>query len=145
MARQPSSAFYSHPAQHRNRGGTVDPQQQNTARAIVNIFETGRIQGNYSAVAVLGGDKGHLLYGRSQAALGFGTPFQLVATYCNQPNAMFAAQLKPSLPRFQRKDVSLDSDTAVKQLLQQAGADPVMRNVQDEFFNSLFFTPACTT
>lgn len=122
----------------------MDSQQQNTARAIVNIFETGRIQGNYSAVAVLAGDTGHLSYGRSQAALGSGTLFQLVDTYCNQPNAMFAAQLKPSLSRFQRKDVTLDSDAAVKQLLKQAGSDPVMRNVQDEFFNSLFFTPACT-
>ena len=43
--------------------------QQNTARAIVNVFETGRISGNYAAVAVLKGDSGHLSYGRSQAAL----------------------------------------------------------------------------
>jgi chitosanase len=122
----------------------VDPRQQDTARAIVNIFETGRIQGNYAAVGVLPGDTGHLSYGRSQAALGSGTLFQLLNTYCNQPNAAFAAQLKPALPRFQSRDVSLDFDTAVKQLLKQAGSDPVMRNVQDEFFNSLFFIPACT-
>ena len=118
--------------------------QQDTARAIVNIFETGRIQGDYSAVAVLQGDSGHLSYGRSQAALGSGTLFELLDSYCCQPNAQFAPQLLPALPRFQQKDVSLDSDITIKQVLKKAGQDPVMRNVQDQFFNRRYLAPACS-
>jgi len=118
--------------------------QQATARAIVNIFETGRILGDYSAVAVLKGDSGHLSYGRSQAALGSGTLFELLDSYCRQPNAKFAPQLLPALPRFQQKDVTLDSDIAIKQVLKEAGQDPVMRTVQDQFFNRRYLAPACS-
>jgi chitosanase len=51
----------------------VNDLQQKTVRAIVNVFETGHLEGNYSAIAVLKGDRGHLSYGRSQATLGSGS------------------------------------------------------------------------
>lgn len=118
--------------------------QQDTARAIVNIFETGRILGDYSAIAVAKGDSGHLSYGRSQAALGSGILYTLLQTYCEQSSAQFATQLMPYLPRLQRKDFSLDNDVQLKMLLKQAGKDdPVMRATQDEFFNRHYFSPAC--
>ena len=119
--------------------------QQETARAIVNVFETGRVRGNYSGIAVIKGDKGHLSYGRSQAALGSGTLFELLDLYCRQQDARFAAALAPLLPRFRQRDITLDTDTRVRQLLKDAGAqDPVMRATQDQFFNRNFFAPACT-
>ena len=40
--------------------------QKATSAAIVNIFETGRVRGDYGAIAVLKGDSGHLSYGRSK-------------------------------------------------------------------------------
>jgi chitosanase len=43
--------------------------QKKTAKAIVNIFETGRPLGDYSKVTLLQGDTGHLTYGRSQTTL----------------------------------------------------------------------------
>ena len=119
--------------------------QQSTARAIVNVFETGRILGNYAAVAVLKGDSGHLSYGRSQAALGSGVLFQLLDGYCRKQSAKYAAQLQPYLPRVKNKDFSLDADDALKALLKLSGTDdPVMRLTQDQFFDSGYLAPACS-
>ena len=118
--------------------------QQETARAIVNVFETGRVRGDYSGLAVIKGDGGHLSYGRSQAALGSGSLFDLLDGYCRQPTAQFATQLTPYLPRFQQKDVTLDTDVTVRQLLKDAATDPVMRATQDQFFNRRYFAPACS-
>ena len=121
--------------------------QQKTARAIVNVFETGRISGDYSAIAVLKGDSGHLSYGRSQATLGSGSLFRLLDMYCQNPDAdaRLNAQIQGFLPTVRRKDVSLDTDKSFKQLLRDAGEqDPVMRATQDQFFNNGYFAPACT-
>jgi chitosanase len=118
--------------------------QKATCAAIVNIFETGRVRGDYGAIAVLKGDSGHLSYGRSQTTLGSGSLCKLLTQYCQLPNAQFAADLKPFLPRFDRKDFSLDTDTTVCQLLQRAGReDPAMWATQDQFFGENYLDPAC--
>lgn len=120
----------------------MDTTQKSTIQAIVNVFETGRVQGNYSCIAVLKGDSGHLSYGRSQTTLGSGNLAKLLERYCIQPNAQFGAQLQPFLPRFRGKDFTLDTDTPVKDLLKRAGADPVMRATQDQFFSEGYLLPA---
>jgi len=74
----------------------MDDLQKATAQAIVNIFETGSILGNYGAVTVIKGDSGHLTYGRSQTTLGSGNLYKLLLSYCRQSNALFAAQLRNS-------------------------------------------------
>jgi chitosanase len=119
-------------------------QQKEACRAVVNVFETGRIRGDYSAITVIKGDKGHLSYGRSQVSLGSGNLFNLLDLYCGQPGARFAADLQPQLHRFKDIDVTLDTDDKVKALLVQAGEkDPVMRAAQDQYFNQAFLGPAC--
>lgn len=117
--------------------------QKETIAAIVNVFETGRVRGDYSAVTVLKGDSGHLTYGRSQATLGSGNLYKLLDLYCQQSNAPFAQPLKFYLPRFQRRDLTLDNDAQVRGLLEQAGReDAAMRVTQDQFFNASYFAPA---
>lgn len=117
--------------------------QQATIAAIVNVFETGRLGGDYGAVAVLKGDKGHLSYGRSQVTLGSGNLFKLVDEYCQEPGATFANELRPHLPRFQQRDVTVDTDSVIRALLARAGReDPVMRATQDRFFATNFLSPA---
>ncbi len=116
--------------------------QKATIQAIVNIFETGKVSGNYSAVTVIPGDSGHLSYGRSQVSLGSGNLYLLLQKYCARDNAEFGARLSPYLPRFEAKDVTLDTDQDVRSLLKSAGADPVMRAVQDSYFDENYFTPA---
>jgi len=120
----------------------MDDLQRLTAQAIVNVFESGRIRGNYGAVTVLKGDSGHLTYGRSQTTLGSGNLYKLLLSYCQRSTSSVAQQLAPSLPRFQHKDLSLDTDAAVKALLKQAGDDPEMHAAQDQFFNENYFAPA---
>ena len=52
--------------------------QKKTAKAIVNIFETSRVLGNYAQVTLMLGDSGHLIYGRSQTTLGSGNLHLLI-------------------------------------------------------------------
>jgi chitosanase len=115
--------------------------QKKTAAAIVNIFETGRALGDYGAVTVLPGDTGHLSYGRSQVTLGSGNLYRMIQLYCNTPGAAFAG-LSSFLRRMQQRDFTLDTDMALRALLGQAGQDPVMRTVEDQFFDANYWTPA---
>jgi len=115
--------------------------QKKTAAAIVNVFETGRVLGDYGAVSVLPGDTGHLSYGRSQVTLGSGSLYRMIQVYCNTPGAAFP-QLSSYLPRMRQRDFTLDTDMTLRALLKQAGQDPVMRTVQDQFFDANYWSPA---
>jgi chitosanase len=118
--------------------------QKRTAQAIVNIFETGSAVGDYGNVTVVAGDSGHLTYGRSQTTLASGNLFLLLKAYVEAPNAEFADGIRPFLPRVQARDLSLDNDRGLRSLLRQAGSDPVMREVQDAFFDRVYWAPAQT-
>lgn len=117
--------------------------QKKTAQAIVNIFETGKVLGDYGAVTVIPGDNGHLTYGRSQVTLSGGGLHNLLAEYCARADAQMATQFQPLLPRFFAKDLTLDTDASVKALLRDAGKDPVMQVVQDGFFDKGYWIPSC--
>jgi chitosanase len=116
--------------------------QARTAKAIVNIFETGRLLGNYASVVVAPKDPGHLTYGRSQTTLASGNLYTLIASYCGSPGAVFANQLRPYLGRLQARDLSLDNDVNLRSILKQAGNDPTMHQVQDRFFDTGYWAPA---
>lgn len=119
--------------------------QKEACRAIVNVFETGKVRGDYGAVTVIKGDKGHLSYGRSQVSLGSGHLYDLIDQYCQEPSALFTGDLKPYLQRLKDKDVTLDGDDGLKTLLRRTGReDIVMRTTQDQFFNQNFLAPALT-
>jgi chitosanase len=118
--------------------------QKATAQAIVNIFETGRVLGDYGNVTLLKGDSGHLTYGRSQTTIATGNLFLLVNAYVAAPEAHYAGRLKPFLSRLQSIDLSLDHDEEFKNLLRQAGGDLVMHEVQDAFFDRIYWNPAMT-
>ena len=120
--------------------------QKRTAKAIVNIFETGRVNGDYGAVTLLKGDSGHLTYGRSQTTLGSGNLFLLIKAYCELPEARFAAELRPFLPALAERDFRLDEDLKLREYLREAGRhDPAMRLEQDRFFDANYFNPAIKT
>ena len=116
--------------------------QKRTAWAIVNVFETGTLAGRYGAIARTDGDPGRLSYGRSQASLASGGLYQL------------AGQLLPVARRgVQRGALSVPRPAETLRLvpgwrnglcgaLEDAGADPVMHRVQDQFFEADYFDPA---
>jgi chitosanase len=116
--------------------------QKKTAQAIVNIFETGSAQGKYGNVTLLPGDTGHLTYGRSQTTLASGNLYLLIKAYCAAAGAQFAGALQPYLQPLSARNTSLDMNTAFRALLSQAGDDPVMHGVQDQFFDRAYWTPS---
>jgi len=120
----------------------VDPLQEKIAKSIVNIFETGRLLGNYASVVVAPNDSGHLTYGRSQTTLASGNLYVLISGYCAAPGAALKDQLEPYLTRLQACDLTLDNDVDLKRFLEQAGADPTMRQTQDGFFDRAYWQPA---
>lgn len=116
--------------------------QKRTAQAIVNVFETSQVCGDYGKVTLLKGDKGRLTYGRSQITLSSGNLFLLLRAYSDAAGAMFAAALHPYLERVADLDSTLDTDVTFRELLRDAGEDPVMRAVQDGFFDRAYWVPA---
>jgi len=115
--------------------------QKLTAQAIVNVFETGRVLGDYGKVTLLPGDPGHLTYGRAQTTLASGNLALLVHDYVRAKGA-FAPDLEKFLPALDRKDFKLDRNARLKGVLNAAGGDPVMRDVQDSFFDRVYWEPA---
>lgn len=116
--------------------------QVRTAQAIVNLFETGSVLGDYGKVTLISGDSGHLTYGRSQTTLGSGNLAKLLVAYCDNAGARFAMRLHPYLDRVTRKDLTLDTDVIFQNLLRACADDPVMRETQDRFFQAVYWEPA---
>ena len=116
--------------------------QTKAAQAIVNIFETGRAQGEYGQVTLLAGDSGHLTYGRSQTTLASGNLYLLIKAYCGKEGADYADELEGYLERLADCDLSLDNNMRFRRLLHDAGSDPVMQAVQDGFFDRVYWSPA---
>ncbi len=116
--------------------------QKRSVQAIVNIFETGQALGDYGKVTLLSGDSGHLTYGRSQTTLASGNLYLLIKAYCAAPDAALADGLSPFLARLEDIDLSLDRDMAFRTLLEEAGSDLVMQDVQDRFFDRVYWEPA---
>ena len=118
------------------------PLQKSTAQAIVNIFETGSIRGNYADVTLMAGDTGELTYGRSQTTLASGNLYLLVNDYCARADGTYSSELAPYLAQLQTRNSALNHDSQFRLLLHEAGADPVMREVQDIFFDRVYWAPA---
>lgn len=117
-------------------------QQKKASQAIVNIFETSKPQGDYGKVTLLRGDSGHLTYGRSQTTLSSGNLYLLIKDYCDTPDAEFATKLKDYLEKLSNRDTSLDRDATLRNYLREAGDDPVMQDVQDRFFDRIYWSPS---
>lgn len=119
--------------------------QKKTAEAIVNLFETSEVLGDYSKVTLLAGDTGHFTYSRSQTTLGSGNLYELLRRYCANGGARFGARLTPWLPRLETRDTDLDDDLRLHNLLRASADDLVMRDTQDAFFDEIYWQPAART
>jgi chitosanase len=119
--------------------------QKKTAEALVNIFETGETLGNYGQVTLLAGDTGHLTFGKSQTTLGSGNLGELLQRYCANPGARFGNRLASYLPRFAARDLTLDNELKLHNLLRASADDNVMRDTQDSFFDEAYWQPAART
>src|SRR5690606_22995827 len=61
------------------------------------------------------------------------------------PGAAYARALKPYLPQLADVDLRLDTDWTFRNLLKEAGGDPIMRDTQDDFFDRVYWTPAVSS
>jgi chitosanase len=120
----------------------VTELQKKTAQAIVNVFETGHPLGDYGQVTLLANDSGHLTYGRAQTTLMSGNLHLLIKAYCEAPGAQLASPLSEYLERLANRNTSLDLDQQLRDLLREAGGDPAMHDVQDGFFDRVYWAPS---
>src|ERR1044072_2551808 len=95
--------------------------QKRTAQAIVNVFETGSVRGDYANVTVVAGDAGHLTYAHSRTTLASGNMFLLSVESCLPPGATHAEPLKPCVAKMKAKGLSLDHDSALRSTLRSEG------------------------
>ena len=126
----------------------ITPTIKNKIEKIINAFETGRADGDYAGLVkyrdyrdpATGTYITQITYGRSQTTE-FGNLKALVQNYITA-NGIYAQSLKPYLNKLGRKP-SLSTNTAFCNLLINAGKnDPIMRNAQDDLFDSYYYMPA---
>jgi chitosanase len=120
----------------------LSAQQKAICEQVINVFETGSAQGNYSMIATFAdGPHGvrQVTYGRSQTTE-YGNLEELVQMYVDA-NGKFAAELRPFIEKIGVTPLVDISD--FKQLLRDAGkSDAIMQRTQDAFFEKRYFQPA---
>ena len=121
---------------------TPTPQQKTLMTQILNIFETGLATGIYGAVAIYPDgpdDVRQITYGRSQTTE-YGNLRDLVQRYV-EAGGQYSEHLAPYVDQIGKRPLA--GDRIFKANLVRAGRrDPVMRQVQDTFFDERYFTPA---
>lgn len=117
-------------------------KQKSIIVQVVNVFETGTTTGNYGAIVVYADGPNNMrqvTFGRSQTTE-YGNLKDLVQMYVSR-GGMYASQLSPYIPRI--TVTPLADDKVFQQHLKDAGKnDPLMKTVQDEFFDQKYFQPA---
>lgn len=120
----------------------LTPAQRAIIERTINVVETGKPDGNYAAI-VRYADGPHnirqITYGRSQTTE-YGNLRKLVQAYV-AANGMFSHELSVYADRVGSDPLTDDNNFIA--LLKNAGKnDPVMRKVQDQFFDDVYFRPA---
>ena len=122
--------------------GGLTPAQRIVCERVINAFETGSVEGDYSNISIFEdgpNDVRQITYGRAQTTE-YGNLRELVNMYV-EASGLFSAGLREFVPRIGR--VPLVDNASFKTLLRRAGAeDPVMRQTQDIFFDRRYFQPA---
>ncbi len=119
--------------------------QEATIKSILNIFETSQVRGDYASITLIPGDTGGLTYGRSQTTLNGGGLFSLVTDYVADPARPYAGPLSAYLPGLKVKKAALNTDVYLCNLLRATADYPVMRDIQDVFFDRFYWGPAAAT
>ncbi|MET0222191.1 MAG: chitosanase, partial [Tardiphaga sp.] len=123
-------------------GLNLSPVQLAICRRVLNVFETGSVEGDYSAISIFADGPNNIrqiTYGRAQTTE-YGNLRELVRMYVDA-GAQFSAELHPFVPQIGR--TALVDNANFKSLLRRAGAeDAVMRSTQDDFFDHRYLTPA---
>lgn len=116
--------------------------QRNLIERLINTIETGRPDGDYGAISIYAdgpNDIRQITYGRAQTTE-YGNLRKLVQMYV-AAGGVYSAALAPYADRIGSEP--LTSNAQFKKLLKDAGqSDPVMRRIQDQFFEQVYFLRA---
>ncbi len=130
------------PAQGTQISIRLTPGQNLLIHRILNVFETGAVEGRYDAISIYHDGPGHIrqiTYGAKQTTE-YGKLAKLVQMYVADGGS-FAAALAPYVAQIGK--TPLTDDATFKDLLQRAGrTDPMMGQTQDKFFDQAYFLPA---
>jgi chitosanase len=116
-------------------------KQKQTIDDIISIFETGKVDGNYSRVTVINdGPKGkpQISYGKHQVNES-SRLYELLFMYCHAGGEL-KEQFEPYLAKVAKG--LLSDDELFKQYLKTAGKDKIMQLCQDRLFDQYYFQPA---
>lgn len=120
----------------------LSPEQKLFIEQVVNVFETGRKDGDYAGIATLrdGPNKiRQITYGKSQTTE-YGNLGELLKMYVAK-GGYYADDFKPYLAKIGVRP--LTDDQHFRQLLKDAAIkDTLMHKAQDEFFDEKYFKPA---
>lgn len=116
--------------------------QRNLIERVINTIETGRPEGEYGAISIYADgphDIRQITYGRAQTTE-YGNLRKLVQMYV-AAGGTYSAALAPFADKVGSEP--LTNNAPFKGLLRDAGRkDPVMRRIQDQFFEEVYFLPA---
>lgn len=116
-------------------------KQKRIIRQVINVFETGQVEGDYGAISIYPDGPGNMYqitYGSHQTTE-TGNLGKLIAMYV-KANGKFSRQFKPYVDLI--GETSLVDDDDFLALLEDAGEDPVMQKCQDDFFEETYFKTA---
>ncbi len=120
----------------------VTAGQKRIIERVVNVFETGKPDGNYSAISIFHDgphDIRQITFGRSQTTE-YGNLRELIQRYV-AADGIYSEDLEPYAEKV--GSVPLTDDNRFKDLLRKAGRDDaVMRKAQDAFFDERYFKPS---
>lgn len=122
----------------------VTKLQKLTIESIVQIFETDKLGGiaAYASISNMKGDTGGLTYGKHQTTINSGNLYILIKAYV-EANGLYSAKFAEYLNGVKNKDKSLATNSVFLKLLKDSALnDPIMRSVQDTFFDSVYWNPA---
>ncbi len=128
----------------------LSTEKQRVCKAILNVFETGKVTGDYTAAAILADGAG-ISYGAKQGTDGGGTLDLIVLRYI-EAGGVCADRLRGFVD-FLGEDGSTLVDPKRPEtwparlhellaLLREAGKDPVMVRVQEAIFEEEYWIPA---
>jgi hypothetical protein len=120
----------------------LSTQQKTLIERVLNAFETGKAEGNYSAIAIFNDgphDIRQITYGRSQTTE-YGKLRLLIQRYI-AAKGKFAKDFQKYAEKIGTEP--LTDNQSFKDLLKKAAKeDAIMRKTQDSFFDELYFKPA---
>jgi chitosanase len=120
----------------------LSSSQRTLIERVINTIETGKPEGDYSNISIFADgphDIRQITYGRAQTTE-YGNLRKLIIMYSEQ-NGIHSQNLKPYIDKIGSE--KLVDNIPFKKLIREAGRnDPIMRQIQDQFFEEVYFMPA---